>query len=895
MMLRTVHAVLAVLLGIVQGYAHGEPGLAAHWDFSEGQGDVLHDRSGNNNHGRIRGARWVAIGETYALEFDGIDDCVDCGAGASLDLRNRLSLEAWVYVEPPLTSGEPGIIGKSYGSYAITAWAGLLWSYVSAGGKNVNCPVSMAEWHHVASTYDGKHIRIYLDGVLANEKAFEVQAAEGKNFWMGRSDGDILFTKDARFRGRLTGVRVYNRPLSADEVARRAQRLSRADTFIVSAVPVPWQRKLFVQLDKRGLPRRREMTGHVELLAVGPDSKPVGAVLASATAAVFTPYGKADIVLFVPDLAPGRYQVRAVARDRAGEPIGAVAIEPVEWPSYESFPRGPKGAGRLNNLVTELLNVPGPDASGKPRPFVNPRKGWVFISNRGAVRVIIKAKNATDVMHVPLDKTHAQARETMRLLPKGEYTVAATVIRDLIVRAVPRLVYANHRAECLVPQFRSYREEFEKRYILKNVNTFAGGSSELAAQLAQDPTFRWVVQCSVPKDKPNKPLTVEAAYNFITGHPAFVQPSFNGLIADEFGSSQPYCAIYARALDKALAEPEFRGKLYWPYAGNLWNGPEGRQLVKRLVKYDCAIAWKRYLKEQRTEVGAWRFLKYVLTGPARRLIQECPGALPHLIPCFGHFSVPRERLDTFPHVNHRTWLDMQFNLVANDPAFDGCGGLMTYLSSFADRETLRWGLRLFRHYGIEGRTEMLGRDPYILTHLQNGDFEFAGAHWNLQPAERDSIRFGKYIRYGWLQGRYPETIEGDTVLITRRRAKRPNLFSQDIKNLDPGRLYTFRMYTGDYKDMSQKQKHAVSIKIENVQFIPEKCFTHVYPNCHTHARYDRDKAWMNFHWRVFRAKGKTARLTISDWTSEKEPGGPVGQELMYNFVQVQPYCAPEEE
>lgn len=36
--------------------AHAErKGLVAHWDFSEGKGDVLHDRSGNEIHGKLIG------------------------------------------------------------------------------------------------------------------------------------------------------------------------------------------------------------------------------------------------------------------------------------------------------------------------------------------------------------------------------------------------------------------------------------------------------------------------------------------------------------------------------------------------------------------------------------------------------------------------------------------------------------------------------------------------------------------------------------------------------------------------------------------------------------------------------------------------------------------------
>ena len=46
---------------------------------------------------------------------------------------------------------------------------------------------------------------------------------------------------------------------------------------------------------------------------------------------------------------------------------------------------------------------------------------------------------------------------------------------------------------------------------------------------------------------------------------------------------------------------------------------------------------------------------------------------------------------------------------------------------------------------------------------------------------------------------------------------------------------------------------------------------------------------MNYHWHVFRAQKNTATLTVSDWTTEKEPGGPIGQELMFNFIEIQPY------
>jgi hypothetical protein len=46
--------------------------------------------------------------------------------------------------------------------------------------------------------------------------------------------------------------------------------------------------------------------------------------------------------------------------------------------------------------------------------------------------------------------------------------------------------------------------------------------------------------------------------------------------------------------------------------------------------------------------------------------------------------------------------------------------------------------------------------------------------------------------------------------------------------------------------------------------------------------------WMTYHWLRFRATGPTATLTLSDWTKSGEPGGPAGQQIMVNFVEIQP-------
>ena len=66
-------------------------------------------------------------------------------------------------------------------------------------------------------------------------------------------------------------------------------------------------------------------------------------------------------------------------------------------------------------------------------------------------------------------------------------------------------------------------------------------------------------------------------------------------------------------------------------------------------------------------------------------------------------------------------------------------------------------------------------------------------------------------------------------------------------------------------------------------------------NCYDHhiEKYGDKNTYFNFFRRVFRARSPVAELTISDWASQSDPGGPAGQELLCNFVEIEPYL-PED-
>jgi hypothetical protein len=158
--------------------------------------------------------------------------------------------------------------------------------------------------------------------------------------------------------------------------------------------------------------------------------------------------------------------------------------------------------------------------------------------------------------------------------------------------------------------------------------------------------------------------------------------------------------------------------------------------------------------------------------------------------------------------------------------------------------------------------------------------------------------------YGLLQGRYPYRAHTETPFLwMKRNQARPNVVAQEIRNLTPGRLYLLRLYIGDGGELtagtSQDAERAVDIRIENGDLWNDWYRTQSFKDSvYTQAGYQLPPfSSQNYYYfkvpqRVFRAKGPTARLVISDWQDDSAPGGPVGQELIFNNIDLHPYLEP---
>jgi hypothetical protein len=127
----------------------------------------------------------------------------------------------------------------------------------------------------------------------------------------------------------------------------------------------------------------------------------------------------------------------------------------------------------------------------------------------------------------------------------------------------------------------------------------------------------------------------------------------------------------------------------------------------------------------------------------------------------------------------------------------------------------------------------------------------------------------------------------------KRNARRPNIFSQPIKNLQAGRLYSMKMFSCDYQDLvnpkaktqSQATPFIGTVTLEGVEVDAKRSFTEMYAS----NPEPRIPVWITYHWKVFRAKGDMAKVTVSDRPKEKEATGVFGQEQAFNFLEIQPY------
>jgi len=149
------------------------------WHLNEGNGTAVNDSSGQSpaNHGTLNpnGGNWEAGRYGSCYNFTGIDELVSVSDASSLNVTGELTLEAWI--KPDDVNGLQYVISKWYAvtnqrSYALCIENGKVdFRFTPDGtwGSRVQVistqTISTNVWTHIAGTYDGSTMKIFINGV----------------------------------------------------------------------------------------------------------------------------------------------------------------------------------------------------------------------------------------------------------------------------------------------------------------------------------------------------------------------------------------------------------------------------------------------------------------------------------------------------------------------------------------------------------------------------------------------------------------------------------------------------------------------------------------------------------------------------------------------------------
>ncbi len=233
------------------------------WDF-----DRVLIKNGLGRHDlEISGSVQFVNEPIRSLEFDGTDTEALVPNVEPSDLPARdITVEAWVLLKQGTQYG--GIIGylQDNGAYEkgwLLGYGHTQFNWVLNSKSNDRItylsserPFDKDQWHYVVGTYDGTTMRLYVDGKLdatSTDQEGDIDYPESAFYAVGAyRDKDEHF----RMKGRLHRIHVYDRVLTASQIAARyAQRpkaLLKPVTFKVdphAQFTSPSQARIAWQLD----------------------------------------------------------------------------------------------------------------------------------------------------------------------------------------------------------------------------------------------------------------------------------------------------------------------------------------------------------------------------------------------------------------------------------------------------------------------------------------------------------------------------------------------------------------------------------------------------------------------------------------------------------------------
>lgn len=197
------------------------------------------------------------VPNTNSLTFDGISTYATMPSTPLLEISDSLTIEAWINASSWASSPAGGTIvckhGWSFGEEGFVlraGGAGQLSLNIAGDSSGVNASwkevvsntnaLQLNTWYHVAGTFDGNELKIYINGVLAGTQPFQgtITSPISYNFNIGRlADVSQPFTRF--WAGKMDEIRIWNRALTQAEIA--ANRNHHIDPLTTTGLAGYWR------------------------------------------------------------------------------------------------------------------------------------------------------------------------------------------------------------------------------------------------------------------------------------------------------------------------------------------------------------------------------------------------------------------------------------------------------------------------------------------------------------------------------------------------------------------------------------------------------------------------------------------------------------------------------
>lgn len=212
-------------------------GLVGYWNFDEGAGTTINDRSGTGNNGTLvnGGSAWTTGHFGNALSFPGTTGAgstrVEIPNAASLQLTSAITVAAWVRVDN--ISSDAPIIAKEGGGGLLSYWFGTFptghfgmlldqdgnqgWEADHRGEGSL----TQGAWVHLAATWDGTTMINYVNGTSVSAGLTTTSLLSAINVSTARLFiGANSEYNTTAFTGLIDDLYIYNRALSVSEIGQ---------------------------------------------------------------------------------------------------------------------------------------------------------------------------------------------------------------------------------------------------------------------------------------------------------------------------------------------------------------------------------------------------------------------------------------------------------------------------------------------------------------------------------------------------------------------------------------------------------------------------------------------------------------------------------------------------